>query len=197
MWKKRCFDFAFALLGLAATWWLILGAWLIATIDTRSNGFFRQTRIGRYGAKFKIVKIKTMVSIIGVEGTITGAQDPRITRIGAILRRYKIDELPQLFNVLIGDMSFVGPRPDVPGYADRLEGSAREILSLRPGITGPASLKYRNEGELLSAQDDPLKFNDQVIYPDKVRINLEYLQTWSLRRDIYYIFVTLFKSGAA
>ena len=102
-----------------------------------------------------------------------------------------MDELPELWNVLIGDMSFVGPRPDVPGYADKLKGEARAILKLKPGITGPASLKYRNEEEILAQQPDPIKYNDEVIYPDKVRINLEYLRHWSFWLDIKVIVHTI------
>jgi len=125
--------------------------------------------------------------------TVTKRGDPRITRLGAFFRRTKIDELPQLWNVLIGQMSFVGPRPDVPGFADKLTGNEREVLKLRPGITGPATLKYRNEEELLAAQSDPEKYNREVIFPDKVRINLDYMRNWSLRKDISYIWQTVFK----
>ena len=107
------------------------------------------------------------------------------------LRKYKLDELPELWNVLIGDMSFVGPRPDVPGYADMLQGDDRRVLELKPGITGPASLKYRNEEEILALQDDPIKYNDEVIFPDKVKINLKYLDNWSFFEDIKIIVYTV------
>jgi lipopolysaccharide/colanic/teichoic acid biosynthesis glycosyltransferase len=107
------------------------------------------------------------------------------------LRKYKLDELPELWNVLIGDMSFVGPRPDVPGYADKLKGKDRDILKLKPGITGPASLKYRNEEELLANVDDPQKYNDEIIYPDKIRINLYYLEHYSFIKDIQMIICTV------
>ena len=123
--------------------------------------------------------------------SVSVAGESRITPLGAKLRKYKLDELPELWNVLIGDMSFVGPRPDVPGYADKLEGEARAILKLKPGITGPASLKYRNEEEILAQQPDPIKYNDEVIYPDKVRINLEYLRHWSFWLDIKVIVHTI------
>lgn len=115
-----------------------------------------------------------------------------ITRSGAFFRKYKLDELPQLFNVLIGDMSIVGPRPDVPGYADTLAGNDRVILALRPGITGPASIKYKNEETMLAAVDDPRAYNDRIIWPDKVRINKEYIRNYSLWRDIKYILQTIF-----
>lgn len=123
--------------------------------------------------------------------TVTVGNDPRITPIGRLLRKFKLDELPQLFNVVLGDMSLVGPRPDVSGYADRLVGDEREILELRPGITGPATIKYKYEELLLAQQDSPHDYNDEVIYPDKVRINLDYLRNYSLTTDISYIMMTL------
>jgi len=124
-------------------------------------------------------------------GDITLDGDPRITSLGRRLRHWKLDELPQLWNVLRGEMSLVGPRPDVPGYADRLIGEAREILQLRPGITGPATIKYRDEERLLARQSDPVAYNDRVVYPDKVRVNLRYLHRWSLANDIRCILVTI------
>ena len=189
---KRSFDLVFSFFGLSITWWLILLAWLVSSFDTRSNGFFIQKRVGRDGKIFRVVKIKTMRPIDEFTTTVTRRGDPRITPLGAFFRRTKIDELPQLWNVLLGDMSFVGPRPDVPGFADTLRGEALAMLSLRPGITGPATLKYRNEEEILSEQVDPESYNRQVIWPDKVRINLEYICSWSLRRDIGYIMKTVF-----
>jgi lipopolysaccharide/colanic/teichoic acid biosynthesis glycosyltransferase len=123
--------------------------------------------------------------------TVTTANDKRITKSGRFFRRYKIDELPQLINVLKGDMSFVGPRPDVPGYADKLEGEDRIILTIKPGITGPATLKYKNEEEILAKVEDPVKYNNEVIWPDKVKINKEYIKNWSLKKDIEYILKTI------
>jgi len=190
--QKRAFDLFFAVLGLLAVWWLILLAWIVASIDTRSNGFFIQKRVGRNGKIFWVVKIKTMHPVAAFDTTVTRRGDPRITPLGAFFRRTKIDELPQLWNVLFGDMSFVGPRPDVPGFADKLQGDERAMLSIRPGITGPATLKYRNEEELLAAQDDPEAYNRDVIWPDKVRTNLQYIQEWSLWNDCCYIFRTIF-----
>ena len=189
---KRSFDFMVALFGLLVTWWLILLAWVAASIDTRSNGFFIQKRVGRNGEIFRVVKIKTMHPVAAFDTTVTRRGDPRITPLGAFFRRTKIDELAQLWNVLFGDMSFVGPRPDVPGFADKLQGEERAMLSIRPGITGPATLKYRNEEELLAAQDDPEAYNRDVIWPDKVRTNLQYIQEWSLWNDCCYIFRTIF-----
>ncbi len=188
---KRAFDFSGALLGLLLFWWLILLAWIVASLDTRRNGLFTQKRVGQHGRIFNVFKIRTMRELPGVDTTITQSGDARITRVGAFMRRYKLDELPQLWNVLKGDMSFVGPRPDVPGYADRLQGNARALLTIKPGITGPATLAYRNEEALLAAQSDPAHYNDTVIYPDKVRINLDYMHHWSLARDLNCIWQTI------
>lgn len=124
--------------------------------------------------------------------TVTTDTDPRITRLGRFFRKTKLDELPQLIHVLLGQMSFVGPRPDVPGFADNLSGDDRIILSVRPGITGPATLKYRNEESILAGQDDPERYNDEVIFPDKVRLNKEYVENYSFRKDIKYIWQTIF-----
>ena len=123
--------------------------------------------------------------------SVSVAGETRITTLGATLRKYKLDELPELWNVLIGDMSFVGPRPDVPGYADQLKGDDLEVLQLLPGITGPASLKYRNEEELLATVEDPQRYNDEVIFPDKVRINRYYLHHYSFWTDIKIILATV------
>lgn len=189
---KRTFDLAGATLGLSLTFWLIALAWLAATLDTRANGFFTQPRVGRNGRLFHVVKIRTMRPTDGLDSTVTTGHDPRITPLGRFFRRTKIDELPQLWNVLLGQMSFVGPRPDVPGYADALEGADRLVLSVRPGITGPATLKYRDEESLLAGVDDPEAYNCEVIYPDKVRLNREYVQNWSLWQDLRCIWRTVF-----
>ena len=152
---------------------------------------FKQERIGRFAKQFTMVKFRTMtVNHSGSSISVKG--EHRITPFGSFLRKYKLDELPELWNVFIGDMSFVGPRPDVPGYADKLIGEERKILEFRPGITGPASLKYANEEELLTNVANPKKFNDEVIYPDKVRLNLEYLRTQTFWGDIIIIFRTIF-----
>jgi lipopolysaccharide/colanic/teichoic acid biosynthesis glycosyltransferase len=151
---------------------------------------FRQERIGQYGKTFRIVKFRTMrANSDGSSVTVMG--DGRVTRLGRFLRRYKLDELPELWNVLKGDMSLVGPRPDVPGYADKLEGEERLILQLKPGLTGTATLKYRNEEELLAKQDDPIRYNDEVIWRDKVRINLQYYYNHSLMGDVRILFDTI------
>jgi len=186
---KRCFDIFAAALGLAILWPVIAVAWKLAARDTGATGFFRQERVGRDGKLFKVIKIRTMRAMDGT--TITTASDDRITPLGAKLRRYKIDELPQLWNVLIGDMSVVGPRPDVRGFLDCLEGEDRKLLQLRPGITGPASLKYRDEEEMLANVKNPEQHNTYVIWPDKVRINLEYMRNWSFVEDIRIILRTI------
>lgn len=188
---KRFFDIVFSFLGLSICFWIIIIAWLISSFETKSNGFFIQKRVGKNGKLFNVIKIKTMKKVDGVNTSITSSNDIRITKSGKFFRNTKIDELPQLWNVLIGDMSFVGPRPDVPGYADNLKNEDRIILSIRPGITGPASLKYKNEEEILASQKDPKWYNDNVIWPDKIRINKEYIINWSLKKDIFYIIKTI------
>ena len=132
------------------------------------------------------------MQVIHSGSSISIAGESRITPLGAVLRKYELDELPELWNVLIGDMSFVGPRPDVPGYADQLTGENKLILKLRPGITGPASLKYANEEELLAQVPDPVKYNNEIIFPDKVQINLDYYYTHTFRGDLKLIFQTIF-----
>lgn len=166
-------------------------AWVVASIETKSNGLFMQERIGKEGKPFLVFKIKTMKPMKGITTTVTTSKDNRVTKSGIFFRKTKIDELPQLFNVLLGTMSFVGPRPDVPGFADTLEGEDRSMLLLQPGITGPASLKYKNEEEVLAKQKNPEQYNREVIWPDKVNINLIYLKTWSLKKDIRYIIKTI------
>lgn len=189
---KRTFDIALSLVLLAATTWLILLGWLAATIDTRLSGFFVQERIGRGGVRFRVVKLRTMRPVPGITTTVSTSADPRITKVGAFLRRSKIDELPQLLNVLIGDMSFVGPRPDVPGFADALQGEDRVILDVRPGITGPATLRFRHEERLLASQPDPDRYNREVIWPEKVRLNRQYVEEYRLATDLWCIWATAF-----
>lgn len=188
---KRSFDIFVSAIGLFALWWLILITWLLATIDTRTNGFFVQKRVGRNGKLFQTIKIRTMRITPEFQTTATTATDPRITQLGKLLRGTKLDELPQLLNVLLGNMSLVGPRPDVPGFADQLTGTDRIILSIRPGITGPATLAFREEEKLLAAQRDPERYNRDIIYPEKVRINREYITNYSFTNDLKYIFRTI------
>jgi lipopolysaccharide/colanic/teichoic acid biosynthesis glycosyltransferase len=188
---KRLFDIIVSAIGIVLTWWIMLIAWIVATVETKSNGLFMQKRIGKDAKEFVVYKIKTMKPDDTNNSTVTLSNDSRITKSGAFLRRTKIDELPQLFNVLFGSMSFVGPRPDVKGFADELEGEDRVILSIRPGITCPASIKYKNEEELLASVDNPIEYNKNVIWRDKVRINKEYIKNYSLKNDILYIIKTV------
>lgn len=190
---KRTFDFISALLGLLI---LALPIAIISIVIWLTDGrpiLFTQDRVGRGGKLFKIKKFRTMRVRQSSDSSITVSGDCRVTPIGRFLRRWKLDELPQLWNVLWGEMSLVGPRPDVPGYADRLTGDDRRILLLRPGITGPATLAYRNEEELLAQADDPVRYNDEVIYPDKVRLNLEYLDHCTWGQDLKCLWQTLIK----
>jgi lipopolysaccharide/colanic/teichoic acid biosynthesis glycosyltransferase len=157
---------------------LVIG---ITAIDTQSNGFFTQERIGQYGKSFLIYKLRTL-----------HVKTNKTSLWGRMLRKTKLDELPQLLNILKGQMTFVGPRPDVPGYADLLQGDARIILTVKPGITGLASLKYRNEEHILAQQTNPKHYNDEVIWPDKVRINKWYAHNRTLFMDVQILFYTLF-----
>lgn len=188
---KYFFDRLMALIGLLCLWPVLLVVAILIRIKMPGGPvIFKQKRVGRNGKLFTMYKFRSMT--VGHGGSsVSVAGESRITPLGAKLRKYKLDELPELWNVLIGDMSFVGPRPDVPGYADQLKGEDRDVLKLRPGITGPASLKYRDEEELLAKQSDPQKYNDEVIFPDKVRINLYYLHHYSFLKDIQMIFATV------
>lgn len=191
---KWCFDRMASLLGLIILSPVYLIVALLIKIRMPDGPIiFKQLRVGKDARLFTMYKFRSMS--VGHSGsTISVAGEDRITPLGRILRKYKLDELPELWNVLIGDMSFVGPRPDVPGYADRLSGEERLVLKLRPGITGPASLKYANEEDLLAQVDDPKRYNDEVIFPDKVRINLAYYYKHSFVGDIRLIFQTIFRS---
>lgn len=191
MFLKFIFDRLMALVGLLVLWPVLLAVAILVRIKMPGGPvIFKQKRVGRNGRLFTMYKFRSMT--VGHGGSsVSVAGESRITPLGAKLRHYKLDELPELWNVLIGDMSFVGPRPDVPGYADQLKGKDREVLKLRPGITGPASLKYRDEEDLLANQTDPQRYNDEVIFPDKVRINLYYLHHYSFIKDIEMIFCTV------
>lgn len=188
---KRIFDICAALIGNILLLPITPMILLLVTISSRGAPFFSQRRVGRFGNLFTCIKFRTMYADSEHHGSITSSNDTRITPIGRLLRRFKLDELPQLWNVLTGKMSFVGPRPDVPGYADALTGDDCVLLSLRPGITGPASLFFRYEEQILADADNPKEFNDTVIWPMKVKINREYLNNWSFWKDIGYIIVTV------
>lgn len=188
---KRCFDLFFSTLGIVVFFVPVLILILLSTISLNKWGLFRQVRIGKNGKRFWIFKIRTMTGDSDLE-SITVSGDPRIDRFGAWLRRTRLDEMPQLLNVWLGDMSLVGPRPDVPGYADKLLGDDRIILKVRPGITGPATLKYRNEEQILSEADDPVWYNDEIIWKDKTKINKDYVCNWSFSKDLRVLRDTFF-----
>ncbi len=188
---KRIFDLFLSLFGLIVFGWLIVLAALLARLDTRLSGFFLQKRVGQYGEIFNVYKIRTMKNLQNISTTVSVKNDPRITKLGRFWRKTKIDELPQLINVLKGDMSFVGPRPDVPGFADMLTGEDRIILSVKPGITGPASIYFKNEEEILAGQSNPEQYNLEVIWPKKIEINKKYINNFSLLKDVFYIFKTV------
>src|SRR5690606_6092999 len=179
---KRLFDIFVSLTALLLLGWLMLLGFVLASIDTRSNGFFLQKRVGQHGKLFTIYKLQTI-----------HPKTQKISSIGRFLRKYKVDELPQFINVFIGKMSIVGPRPDIVGYYDVLEGENRKILELKPGITSLASIKYADEEYISSQQKEPLKYNDEVIFPDKVKMNLDYYYNRNFWMDLKIIIKTIFK----
>ena len=192
MWMKWLFDRTWGFLGLLLLWPVMLVVAILIKVKMPGGPvLFTQKRVGRHGRLFTMHKFRSM-TVAHHGSSVSVAGEARITPLGATLRRYKLDELPELWDVLIGNMSFVGPRPDVPGYADLLQGEARRILELRPGVTGPASLKYRDEEDLLAKVDNPQEYNDTVIFPDKVRINLYYLDHYSFAKDFQMILCTIF-----
>lgn len=186
---KRIFDLVLSLLILPFVILPMLFLFLFATISTKQSGLFIQTRIGKNGVPFSFYKIRTLKG--NTHKNIIEIKQNE-TRFGQWLRKSKLDELPQLFNVLNGSMSLVGPRPDLSGYADKLLGEDRIILKVKPGITGPATLKYKNEDAILLQQEKPNKYNDEVIWPDKVTINKNYVLNWSLSNDVFYLWNSVF-----
>lgn len=189
---KRIFDIIVSALLLMATWPILIGAAIAVRRSSPGPVIFRQVRVGRHGRLFKILKFRTMCPATRPSREITVGQDDRITPIGAVLRKWKIDELPQLINVLRGDMSLVGPRPDVPSYVARYPEELRSrVLSVRPGITDPASIKYRNENELLAYQPDPERYYLDVIMPDKLELGAAYAKDPTLAGDIRIILATI------
>ena len=187
---KRLFDVVVAFVGLIVVAPIIVLGWIAAAISTRNNGFFVQRRVGLNGKQFPLLKLRSMRVIPGQQTNVTADGDRRITKTGRILRKLKVDELPQLVNVLLGHMSLVGPRPDVPGFADQLDGDDRIVLSIRPGITGPATLAFRDEEEILASVDNPETYNREVIWPKKVALNKQYVQDQSLLGDIKLLWET-------
>ncbi|WP_264522028.1 sugar transferase [Flavobacterium sp. N1994] len=181
---KRVFDFVVSFIALMIFLPFIIISWLILIVDTQSDGLFFQRRVGQYGKLFTIYKLKTMHPKTG-----------NISKIGFFFRKYKLDELPQFLNVLIGEMSIVGPRPDIEGYYDKLEGEERKVLELKPGITSEASIKYYNEEQILEQQKDALYYNDTVIFPDKVKMNLDYYHNQNIFLDIKIIIKTILKGN--
>lgn len=187
MFVKCFFDRGMALFGLLVCSPIFLIVSMLIKIKMPEGPvIFKQKRVGKDGKLFTMYKFRTMAMEHG-GSSISVAGESRITPLGAVLRKYKLDELPELWNVLVGNMSFVGPRPDVPGYADHLRGEERLILKLRPGITGPASLKYANEETILAYVVDPVRYNDEIIFPDKVKINLDYYYNHTFFGDIRLI----------
>ncbi len=176
--NKYAFDAIFGIILIIVFFPLIFISIIVAAFSSKSSGIFSQTRIGQHGKPFIIYKLKTM-------------KEGQVTRLGAILRKTKLDELPQLWNIIKGDMSFVGPRPDVPGYYDQLQGDERRVLQLKPGLTSLAAIKYRNEEQLLARQENPLHYNDEVLFPDKVKMNLKYLEKRSFSHDLKIIVLTI------
>ena len=199
MFLKWLFDKLASLFGLLFLSPVLLVVAILIKVKMPGPVLFCQKRVGQYGKLFTVYKFRSMTvkaeaSVASRDSdatSIASTEQNRITPLGEKLRRYKLDELPELWNVLKGDMSFVGPRPDVPGYADQLQGEERDILKLKPGITGPASLKYRNEEELLASVENPAQYNDEVIFPDKVKLNLYYLKNYSFIKDIQMIVCTV------
>ena len=189
---KRLFDIIFSFVGIVFLFPVFIIVSILIKIDSSGPVFFLQERVGLNGKLFKIIKFRSMKINHNNSLTITLENDKRITRIGKKIRKYKIDEIPELINVFIGNMSFVGPRPDVPGYADLLKGESRNILKLRPGITSRASIKYANEEMILLNEDDPIEYNNNIIFPDKVKMNLNYYYNNNIWIDIKIIFATLF-----
>lgn len=192
---KRFFDFTSSFIGILVLLPLMLIISIVIKLDSKGPIFFKQNRVGKGGKSFTMIKFRSMSVLQKSKSTVSVKGDVRITKFGAFIRKYKLDELPELWNVLIGQMSIVGPRPDVKGFADELKGEDRKILNLRPGITGPASLKYANEEELLSHQENPEVYNKRVIFPDKVRINLDYYYNQNLILDLKIIFATIFRTN--
>ena len=180
---KRIFDLILAILLIPIIIIPLFIFVIIASVDTKEYGIFSQYRVGQYGKLFNIFKIRTLKN----EPHRLGSLDKSATSFGKFLRRYNLDEIPQLFSIIKGDMSFVGPRPDIEGFADVLEGEDRIILEIKPGVTGPATIKYKNEEVLLSQQVDPENYNRTIIWKDKVEINKMYIKNWSFYLDLKYI----------
>ena len=188
---KRSFDVCFSFIGIIFLSIPILILSIFASVSTKKSGIFKQERIGQHAKPFNILKIRSMIEN-NSSNHITVKNDKRITKFGRFIRKYHLDELPQIYNVFIGEMSFVGPRPDVKGYADLLTDDDRIILNIKPGITGPATLAFKNEEALLAKQKNPKHYNDEVLWKQKVILNKNYIKNWSFINDLKYILQTLF-----
>lgn len=188
---KRVFDVLFSLIGIAALLPVYIIISLLIMLDSKGGFLYKQERTGKDDKMFRVLKFRTMRPDSFSKGALTvGSRDSRITKIGYYLRKYKLDELPQLFNVLMGDMSFVGPRPEVKKYTDLYNATQKKVLSVRPGITDYASIKFRNENDLLAVSDNPEKLYIETIMPEKLELNLKYISDNSLFKDIKIIFDT-------
>lgn len=188
---KRFFDIVFSFIGIIILIPVYLLIAFAISIDSKGGVIYKQKRTGKANIPFDVLKFRTMRPNSFAKGALTvGSRDPRITGVGYYLRKYKLDELPQLFNVLFGEMSFVGPRPEVKKYTDLYNAKQLEVLSVRPGITDYASIKFRNENDLLSASDDPEKLYIDEIMPEKLKLNLNYIHDNNVFKDIKIIFDT-------
>ena len=191
---KRAFDFLIALLSFLLLWIFFVIVAILIRVDSSGGAFYKQIRVGKNGKRFKILKFRTMVSDSEKKGMlITVGNDSRITRIGKFLRKSKLDELPQIINIIKGDMSFVGPRPEVPKYTELYTEEQKKVLLVRPGITDIASIEYRNESEILALSDNPEKTYIEEIMPRKLAYNMSYLENISIINDVKIIFITIFK----
>ncbi len=189
---KKIFDFVFSIAGLVilSPLFLVISVWI--KLDSKGSVFYKQIRVGKNNSDFKLYKFRTMRTDSDKNGLLTvGGRDPRITGSGYFLRKFKLDELPQLFNIAAGEMSFVGPRPEVRKYVDLYNDEQRKVLSVLPGITDVASIKYRNENELLEKVENPETYYIESIMPDKLKLNLDYIEQRSFTNDIKVIFKTL------
>jgi len=191
---KRIFDIIFSMGGIIILSPFFILFWVLIKLESKGNPVFVQKRVGKNNEDFNLFKFRTMFPDSEKKGSITiGGRDPRITKVGYYLRKFKIDELPQLFNVFIGDMSFVGPRPEVRKYVAMYSNQQLEVLSVKPGITDYASIKYFNENEILGRSKNPDEDYIQIIMPEKLKLNLDYIQDRNFLKDIQIIFMTLLR----
>lgn len=191
---KRIFDFSCSLIGLVLVSPFFLVISILISLDSKGPIFYKQNRVGKAGIDFKLLKFRTMFINSDKHGLLTvGSRDGRITKMGFWLRKYKLDEIPQLVNVLMGQMSVVGPRPEVRKYVELYSGEQFKVLNVKPGITDWASIKFSNENELLSKAENPEKYYIETVMPEKLRLNLQYVNHNNLLNDVKIIFFTLMK----